>query len=64
MIACRFGDFAIFMFGFAKNERENISARDLSDLRSIAAQWFEDRSKVEKDRVAGILIEVKREEGE
>jgi hypothetical protein len=52
-------DFSVFLFGFAKSDRGNVSDRDLKDLRTIAAQWLRDRGKLERDRQAGILIEVK-----
>jgi hypothetical protein len=33
-------DLAIFLFGFAKNERENIDGDQLKTLREIVATWF------------------------
>ena len=62
LIAYRSGDVAVFLFGFAKSERENIDADDLDDLRTIASQWLADAGKIARDVAAGILIEVKRDE--
>ena len=64
MIACRFGDFAVFLFGFGKNERDNIEDSELKDLQLIARQWFDDARKFEKELAAGNLIEVKNHDDE
>jgi hypothetical protein len=37
VIAYRVADRAVFLFGFAKNERDNIDAADLRDLASFGA---------------------------
>lgn len=37
ILVYRAQDRAIFVYGFAKNERENIEPDELEDLRSIAA---------------------------
>ena len=47
LIAYRSGDFAVFLFGFAKRDRDNVGAAELDDLQSIAAQWLGD------SRIAG-----------
>jgi hypothetical protein len=62
LIACRFGDFAVFLFGFAKSERDNILDDELQELRAIARQWLADRWKIEKDVAASVLIEVKNDD--
>jgi hypothetical protein len=59
LIAYRFGEFAVFLFGFAKSDRDNIDASELYVLRANAGQWLADSSKIAKDAGAGILIEVK-----
>ena len=41
LIAYRAGDRAVFLYGFAKNERENIGDDELATLREIAAVWLE-----------------------
>ena len=59
LIAYRFGEFAVFLFGFAKSDRDNIDASELYVLRANAGQWLANSSKIAKDAGAGILIEVK-----
>ena len=61
LIAYQLGDFAVFLFGYAKSERANISDDELSGLQIIAGQWLGDERKLNKDLAAGILIEVKHE---
>ena len=61
LIAYRLGDFAVFLFGYAKSERANISDDELSGLQIIAGQWLADERRLNKDLAAGILIEVKHE---
>jgi hypothetical protein len=40
---------AIFVFAFAKNERENIDARELEALKMIAAKWLTaDEAQIDK----------------
>jgi hypothetical protein len=52
-------DLAIFLFGFAKNERQNIDDDQLKDLREIAASWFTaDEKTIEQALKDGILLEV------
>ena len=41
LIAYRSGNRAVFLYGFAKNERENIEDDELTTLREIAAGWLE-----------------------
>lgn len=54
----RSGHLAVFLAGFAKNERANIADDDLEDLKTIARQWLMDPKTIEKDLAAGILNEV------
>jgi hypothetical protein len=58
LIAYRAGDFSVFLFGFAKSDRDNIGGGELEVLRSIARQWLGDASRIERDAESGILIEV------
>jgi hypothetical protein len=52
-------DRAIFLFGFAKNERENIDDDQLKTLREIVASWFAaDDKKIAQALKDGLLIEV------
>lgn len=41
LIAYRAGHRAVFLYGFAKRERDNIAADELLSLREIAAAWLE-----------------------
>jgi hypothetical protein len=53
-------DRAISLFGFAKNERENIDDKQLTTLREIVASWFAaDDRKIAQALKDGLLIEVK-----
>jgi hypothetical protein len=53
-------DRAILLFGFAKNERENIDDKQLTTLREIVASWFAaDDKKIAQALKDGLLIEVK-----
>jgi hypothetical protein len=40
LIAYRRGDRAIFLFGFAKSEKENIDAQELCGVRELANYWL------------------------
>lgn len=52
-------DRAIFLFGFAKNERENIDDDQFRTLRDIVASWFAaDETKISQALKVGLLIEV------
>ncbi|MEW9617665.1 type II toxin-antitoxin system RelE/ParE family toxin [Shinella sp. S4-D37] len=58
ILVFRMGSLAIFLTGFAKNERENISANDLEDLKIIAQQWLKYPERIGADVTARILSEV------
>ena len=52
-------DLAIFLFGFAKNERDNIDDNQLATLRDIVTSWFAaEESKITRALKDGLLIEV------
>jgi hypothetical protein len=52
-------DRAIFLFGFAKNERDNIDDKQLATLREIVASWFAaDDDKIARALRDGNLSEV------
>jgi hypothetical protein len=40
MIACRVKDRAVFLLGFAKKERQNVSPDELAALRKLAVVWL------------------------
>jgi hypothetical protein len=53
-------DRAVYLFAFAKNERENISNGELLSLRDIAASFLNaSREKIADALADGTLIEVK-----
>ena len=41
LIAYRSGKRAVFLYGFAKSERDNIEADELETLKEIGAAWLE-----------------------
>jgi hypothetical protein len=41
IVAYRTGKRAVFIYGFAKNERDNIALHELEDLRQVARGWLE-----------------------
>ena len=62
-IAYRMKDRSVFLYGFAKNERENINDDELATLREIAAGWFNaDKESLERAVEIGVLQEVHYEE--
>jgi len=62
LIAYRFGDFAVFLFGFAKNELDNIDDKQLASLREAAGYWLAaDVTSLERALSGGILIEARHD---
>ena len=60
LIAYRFGDFAVFLFGFAKSELDNIDSSQLASLQEAAGYWLAaDATGFERALEDGILIEVR-----
>ena len=63
MIAYRAGIRAVFLYAFAKNERENIDPDELLTLREIGATWLTaDAQHIAQALEAGILQEVINDE--
>ena len=63
LVAYRAQDRAVFLYGFAKNERENIGPEQLLSLREIAAAWLSaDASKITQALDDGALQEVQDDE--
>jgi hypothetical protein len=59
LIAYRSGDRAVFLYGFAKNERDNIGDNELETAREIGAGWLEvGIERLEQAIKEGILQEV------
>ena len=59
MIAYRAGDRAVFLYGFAKSERDNIDPNELLTLREIGAAWLEAAAcRIEHALIEEVLQEV------
>lgn len=59
LVAYRAGARAVFLYAFAKNERENIDPDELLTLREIGALWLAaDAGRIAKALEEGILQEV------
>ena len=59
IIAFRAGDFAVFLFGFAKSAQDNLDDRQVNVLRGIAASWLSaDAATIKKAVEQGELVEV------
>lgn len=64
VIAFRSHDRAVYVFGFSKSERANVSARELTALKLFAADFLESDEASLNDAVEdGRLIEIKRNTG-
>ena len=49
LLAFRCGERAVFLFGFGKNERANITPRELADLKLYGARWLDlDDERIER----------------
>ncbi len=63
LIAYRSGNRTVFLYGFAKNERDNIDDDELTTLKEIAAGWLEaDSQHIEAAMKEGFLQEVPYDE--
>ena len=64
MVAYRTQDRAVFLYAFAKNERDNLDPDELLSLRAIAQGWLAaDADKIAAAVVDGALQEVGDDEG-
>ncbi len=65
LLAYQHGDKAFFIFGFAKNERANISAKELKSLKLLAGELlgYNDK-KLDKAIKVNELIEIMVQENE
>lgn len=62
LIAYRSGNRAVFLYGFAKSEQDNIGADELETLREIGAAWLSaKKERLEHAIKEGILKEVSYE---
>jgi hypothetical protein len=56
---------AVFLYGFAKNERDNIAPAELASLRELAASWLAaDQARIAAAIAANALQEVINDEAE
>lgn len=63
LVASNFGERWVFMFGFAKNERDNIDDDELKLIKRLAAAWLGlSESDVRKALTAGELLEIQHGE--
>jgi hypothetical protein len=63
LIAFRTGTRAIFVHGFAKNEKDNIEKDELAALKKLAAELLAyDDKTVARIITSGVLVEVKCDE--
>jgi hypothetical protein len=53
VIAYRYGERAVFLYGFGKKERDNIEDDELETLREIGAAWL----KANADRIEHAINE-------
>ena len=51
LVAYRAQGRAVFLYGFAKNEQDNIDPDELMSLREIAAAWLE----ADAERITGAI---------
>jgi len=65
LIAYRAGTRAVFLYAFAKSERDNIDPNELLTLREIGARWLAaDARRIERALEQGILQEVSGDDDE
>jgi hypothetical protein len=63
IVGYRVKDRAVFLLGFAKNERENIEDNELLTLRSQAERWLvADAARLQKELELGNLQEINHDE--
>jgi hypothetical protein len=59
LIAYKVAHRAVFLYGFAKSDRENIEADDLATARESARLWFSsDAARIARAIAEGELVEV------
>jgi hypothetical protein len=64
LIAYRSGNRAVFLYGFAKSERDNIGVDDLETLREIGEAWLDAEEKQLEHAInEGLLKEVSYDNG-
>lgn len=64
LMAYRPRDRAVFVLGFAKSDRDNITSDELESLKRVAKLWFSfDAEEIDKALTEGVLVEVLYEDG-
>jgi hypothetical protein len=64
VISYRRGDRAVFLYGYAKNERDNISDDELATFKEIASAWLQaDSMSLERQITDGLAEEIEHEQG-
>lgn len=59
LVAFRSNERSVFLYGFAKNERENIEPDELATLKDIAAAWMAaGEAQIDHAVAAGLLQEI------
>lgn len=59
LIGYRSGNMAVFLYGFAKTERDNIDPDELETLREIGAAWLEaNKEHLEHAINEGLISEI------
>jgi hypothetical protein len=59
IVALRTEKRAVFLYGFAKSEKDNIGGEDLMTLKEIAAAWLEaDENRIKAALADGQLTEI------
>jgi hypothetical protein len=65
LLVYRSGNMAVFLYGFAKNERDNVTDDDLRTLREIGSAWLKVKDNALEQAVEkGILKEIVYEDQE
>ena len=65
LVAYRAGERAVFLYGFAKRERENIDPDELLTLREIGAAWLTaDERDIGQAIAQGLLQEIRDDKDE
>lgn len=60
ILASNLGDRWVFMFGFAKNERDNIDGKELKLMKDLAAVFLAmDEQMLKRAITAGELVEIR-----
>ncbi len=62
IMAYRVSSRAVFLYGFAKNDRDNVGADELLTLRTVGANWLAAGDKaLEQAEADGVLKEIGRD---